>query len=53
MHYWLFKSEPDSFSIDDLQKNKRDNWDGVRNFQVRNMLRDENKLPRSKLRGIS
>lgn len=43
MHYWLFKSEPETFSIDDLKesKNETTHWDGVRNFQVRNMLRDE------------
>ncbi len=42
MNYWLFKSEPDVFSIDDLAKrpNKSAAWDGVRNYQVRNMLRD-------------
>lgn len=41
--YWLFKSEPDCFSIDDLRKKKRAPWDGVRNFQVRNFLRDDMK----------
>jgi predicted RNA-binding protein with PUA-like domain len=43
MNYWLFKSEPDTFSIDDLSKKPRqtEHWDGVRNYQVRNMLRDE------------
>lgn len=42
MNYWLFKSEPDVFSIDDLARrpNKTAAWDGVRNYQVRNMLRD-------------
>ena len=41
--YWLFKSEPDTFSIDDLaaSKGKRTSWEGVRNYQARNMLRDE------------
>lgn len=41
--YWLFKSEADVFSIDDLAKAKgqRTTWEGVRNYQVRNMLRDE------------
>ncbi len=40
---WLFKSEPFVFSIDDLAaaKGKRTCWEGVRNYQVRNMLRDE------------
>jgi predicted RNA-binding protein with PUA-like domain len=42
MNYWLLKSEPDSFSIDALGKapNQTTTWDGVRNFQARNMLRD-------------
>ena len=41
--YWLFKSEPDVFSIHDLaaEKGKRTTWEGVRNYQVRNMLRDD------------
>lgn len=41
--YWLFKSEPDTFSIDDLaaSKGKRTSWEGVRNYQARNLLRDE------------
>lgn len=39
--YWLMKSEPDCFSIDDLKKAKREPWDGVRNYQVRNMMRGE------------
>jgi predicted RNA-binding protein with PUA-like domain len=45
MNYWLLKSEPDSFSIDDLGKapNQTTAWDGVRNFQARNMLRDSMK----------
>lgn len=43
MAYWLFKSEPDAFSIDDLKLRgtKGEPWDGVRNYQARNMLRDE------------
>ena len=42
MNYWLMKSEPDSFSIDDLAaaKGRTTSWDGVRNFQARNYLRD-------------
>jgi predicted RNA-binding protein with PUA-like domain len=42
MNYWLFKSEPQTFSIDALAKAPRQTtaWDGVRNFQARNMLRD-------------
>ncbi len=41
--YWLFKSEPDAFSIDDLKGSPGgiSGWDGVRNYQVRNLLRDE------------
>lgn len=38
--YWLFKSEPTAYSIDDLVRDKTTYWDGVRNYQVRNMLRD-------------
>ena len=43
MKYWLMKSEPSTFSIDDLANEPRRTtcWDGVRNYQVRNMLRDE------------
>ncbi len=46
MHYWLFKSEPETFSIDDLSKRpkKTAHWDGVRNYQARNMLRDQIKV---------
>ena len=40
MKYWLMKSEPDVFSIDDLQKKKREPWSGVRNYQARNFMRD-------------
>src|SRR5580698_10305736 len=42
MNYWLFKSEPATFSIDDLGKAPKQTtaWDGVRNYQARNMLRD-------------
>ncbi len=38
MHYWLIKSEPDVFSIDDLAKVKREPWNGVRNYQARNYM---------------
>jgi predicted RNA-binding protein with PUA-like domain len=43
MRYWLMKSEPDAFSIDDLadRPNQTEPWDGVRNYQARNMLRDD------------
>lgn len=45
MKYWLMKSEPEEFSIDDLQKRpkKTEHWDGVRNYQARNFMRDEMK----------
>ncbi len=39
--YWLFKSEPSSYSYDDLVSDGVGEWDGVRNFQARNLLRDE------------
>jgi predicted RNA-binding protein with PUA-like domain len=39
--YWLFKSEPGAYSFDDLVKDGVAEWDGVRNFQVRNWLRDD------------
>jgi len=43
MAYWLFKSEPDCFSFDDLcsSPGRSTGWDGVRNFQARNFLRDQ------------
>ena len=43
MNYWLMKSEPDTFGIDDLAAAPKQttSWEGVRNYQVRNMLRDE------------
>lgn len=40
MAYWLMKSEPDEFSIKDLQKLGEARWDGVRNYQARNFMRD-------------
>lgn len=43
MQYWLMKSEPDAFSIDDLKRVKVESWDGVRNYQARNMMRDDMK----------
>lgn len=45
MNYWLMKSEPDVFSIDDLaaMPDKTNHWDGVRNYQARNMMRDQMK----------
>lgn len=41
--YWLLKSEPDCYSIDDLKRDKVEHWDGTRNYQVRNMMRDQMK----------
>lgn len=38
MAYWLLKSEPDVFSLDDLQRKGVEGWDGVRNYQARNNL---------------
>ena len=45
MHYWLMKTEPDEFGIDDFasRPNRTEPWDGVRNYQARNMMRDEMK----------
>lgn len=42
MNYWLFKSEPDAFSIDHLAARPRQTepWDGIRNYQARNLMRD-------------
>ena len=39
--YWLMKSEPDVYSIEDLARDGRAEWDGVRNYQARNYMRDE------------
>lgn len=39
--YWLMKSEPGAYSIDDLEHDGRTSWDGVRNYQARNLMRDE------------
>ena len=46
MNYWLMKSEPETFGIDDLKKRPKQTepWDGVRNYQARNMLRDRMKV---------
>ena len=43
MNYWLIKSEPDAFSIDDLKSapGRKDHWDGIRNYQARNFMRDD------------
>ncbi|MBX4205265.1 MAG: EVE domain-containing protein [Candidatus Doudnabacteria bacterium] len=39
--YWLIKSEPDSYSIDDLKKDKSTLWENIRNYRARNIMRDE------------
>jgi len=39
-NYWLMKSEPDVFGFDDLVRVKREGWDGVRNYQARNFMRE-------------
>ncbi|WP_428773597.1 EVE domain-containing protein [Vibrio sp.] len=44
MAYWLFKTEPDTFSIDTLKRQGISCWEGVRNYQARNMLRDQIQL---------
>jgi predicted RNA-binding protein with PUA-like domain len=41
MRYWLMKTEPDVFSIDDLARVKTEPWTGVRNYQARNFMRDD------------
>lgn len=41
MQHWLMKSEPDVFGIDHLQEVGIEPWDGVRNYQARNMMRDD------------
>ena len=41
MRAWLFKSEPSTYSWDDLVRDRRTEWEGVRNYQARNLMRDE------------
>ncbi len=41
MRYWLMKSEPDAYSIDQLAKDKTTPWTGIRNYQARNFMRDQ------------
>lgn len=41
MQYWLMKSEPDVYGIDHLKRFKVDHWDGIRNYQARNFMRDD------------
>ena len=45
MNYWLMKSEPETYGIDHLakEKNQTEHWDGVRNYQARNFMRDDMK----------
>ena len=44
MAYWLMKSEPDVYSIDDLRRDGREMWDSIRNYQARNMMRDDMRI---------
>jgi predicted RNA-binding protein with PUA-like domain len=44
MNYWLIKSEGDCYSIDDLKRDKKVAWSGVRNYQARNFMRDDMKV---------
>src|SRR4051812_18852306 len=41
MKYWLLKSEPESYSIDDLKMDKATLWENIRNYRARNIMRDE------------
>ncbi|MDH3308584.1 MAG: EVE domain-containing protein [Acidimicrobiia bacterium] len=41
MQYWLVKSEPGAYSIVDLRRDEVEHWDGVRNYQARNLMRDD------------
>jgi predicted RNA-binding protein with PUA-like domain len=41
MRWWLFKTEPGTYSWDDLVRDRTTHWEGVRNYQARNLLRDE------------
>jgi predicted RNA-binding protein with PUA-like domain len=41
MRYWLMKCEPAAYTIDDLARDKTTSWEGVRNFQARNFMRDQ------------
>ena len=42
--YWLMKSEPSVYSIDDLQRDGSTSWEGVRNYQARNFMRDDMRI---------
>jgi predicted RNA-binding protein with PUA-like domain len=41
VNHWLIKSEPDAYSIDDLERDRLELWDGIRNYQARNLIRDD------------
>ncbi len=43
-NYWLMKSEPEAYSIDDLERDRQEPWDGIRNYEARNFMRDEMKI---------
>ena len=43
INYWLMKSEPDAYSIDTLKNDRETLWDGIRNYQARNFMRNMNK----------
>jgi predicted RNA-binding protein with PUA-like domain len=43
MKYWLMKCEPSAYAIDDLKRDGTTSWEGVRNYQARNFIRDEMK----------
>lgn len=43
MKHWLMKCEPGAYTIDDLQRDGKTSWEGVRNYQARNLMRDEMK----------
>jgi predicted RNA-binding protein with PUA-like domain len=44
MACWLMKSEPDAYSIDDLKRDRNEPWDGIRNYQARNFMRDDMRI---------
>ncbi len=44
MKYWLMKCEPSAYTIDDLERDGSTSWEGVRNYQARNLMRDEMKV---------
>jgi predicted RNA-binding protein with PUA-like domain len=44
MKHWLMKSEPDVYGIDDLERDGREKWDSIRNYQARNMMRDDMRI---------